>query len=388
MKYLTGILACLAVTGWGMFLLQGNNPVMSTPVVSASNCAPSGGVAKVKPAAGTPSQPTQTQVAKYSPAELTRHRETGGPADKGRIKASQTPSAYQARTHTPGPRAAAREAAVRPSYAGDTAPEPIVQPIRIVRVYANGREQPGGPTGHVPKGGAARAALARDIQKELKRVGCWVGRVDGDWGETTRSAMRHFLRGINASLPHNEPDVILLSLVRNHTGSSCGLGTHQTARVPIDAGTAETVAPVATARNTGWTVIGTNRAALPRAAPPAGRVAGTAVSSAFVPTVARLIRPPVLLREKRMALGMPLPRPGGGTAVAPAALRPYGSATAPGRAGPVTDPALATRIIAPVPRPAARRTPQETRASRPSYRQSRYRQRRSSWRERAWKPVD
>lgn len=70
--------------------------------------------------------------------------------------------------------------------------------------------------------------LARQIQAELKRVGCYSGRLDGSWGERSRSAMATFIARVNASLPTTEPDVILLSLIKGQTnmicGPSCGLG--------------------------------------------------------------------------------------------------------------------------------------------------------------------
>jgi hypothetical protein len=65
--------------------------------------------------------------------------------------------------------------------------------------------------------------LARAIQKELKRVGCYTGRLDGSWGEQSRGAMMAFITRVNASLPTTEPDVILLSLVKGHSGEVCGI---------------------------------------------------------------------------------------------------------------------------------------------------------------------
>jgi len=71
-------------------------------------------------------------------------------------------------------------------------------------------------------------ALARQIQAELKRVGCYTGRLDGSWGDQSRSAMIAFIGRVNASLPTTEPDVILLSLVKNHTGQVCGMSCRPT----------------------------------------------------------------------------------------------------------------------------------------------------------------
>ncbi len=64
--------------------------------------------------------------------------------------------------------------------------------------------------------------LARQIQSELKRVGCYSGRLDGSWGDRSRSAMANFIARVNASLPTNEPDVFLLSLIKGQTQAVCG----------------------------------------------------------------------------------------------------------------------------------------------------------------------
>jgi len=65
--------------------------------------------------------------------------------------------------------------------------------------------------------------LARQIQSELTRVGCYTGRLDGSWGDQSRAAMTAFIARVNASLPTREPDVILLSLIKGQTGEVCGV---------------------------------------------------------------------------------------------------------------------------------------------------------------------
>jgi hypothetical protein len=64
--------------------------------------------------------------------------------------------------------------------------------------------------------------LALSIQTELKRVGCYTGRLDGSWGDRSRRAMETFIERVNASLPTREPDVFLLSLIRGQNGNVCG----------------------------------------------------------------------------------------------------------------------------------------------------------------------
>lgn len=69
-----------------------------------------------------------------------------------------------------------------------------------------------------------RATLVRRIQRELRRVGCYDGRIDGEWDRALRSSMGQFIERVNATLPHQEPDVVLLTLVRNHKSAACGSG--------------------------------------------------------------------------------------------------------------------------------------------------------------------
>ncbi len=69
----------------------------------------------------------------------------------------------------------------------------------------------------------ARYQLVRDLQAELRRLGCYSGRIDGDWGPRSRYAARSFLRKVNASLPIQKPDYIFLTLVRGHANRVCGI---------------------------------------------------------------------------------------------------------------------------------------------------------------------
>jgi hypothetical protein len=68
----------------------------------------------------------------------------------------------------------------------------------------------------------ARSTLVRDLQRELKRVGCFDGEMSGWWNQGTRRAIAEFTGKVNASLPIEEPDYILLALVQGHSGQACG----------------------------------------------------------------------------------------------------------------------------------------------------------------------
>ena len=68
-----------------------------------------------------------------------------------------------------------------------------------------------------------RALLVRELQRGLKRVGCYEGEVSGVWTQQSRSAMRAFTGRINAALPVDEPDGVLLALVQGHKDKACGM---------------------------------------------------------------------------------------------------------------------------------------------------------------------
>jgi hypothetical protein len=66
-----------------------------------------------------------------------------------------------------------------------------------------------------------RTALARALQRELKRVGCYQGEITGTWTTSSRLAMRTFTEHVNATLPVDNPDPVLLSLVQGHRERAC-----------------------------------------------------------------------------------------------------------------------------------------------------------------------
>jgi len=72
----------------------------------------------------------------------------------------------------------------------------------------------------LPRG---RDAIGRELQKELKRVGCYTGELNGAWTKSTRQAMKAFTDRVNAKLPTDMPDSILLVLVQGHPNKVCGI---------------------------------------------------------------------------------------------------------------------------------------------------------------------
>jgi hypothetical protein len=67
-----------------------------------------------------------------------------------------------------------------------------------------------------------RDAVGRQLQKELRRVGCYSGELNGVWTTSTRQAMKAFTDRVNAMLPIDQPDGILLALVQGHPDKVCG----------------------------------------------------------------------------------------------------------------------------------------------------------------------
>ena len=63
--------------------------------------------------------------------------------------------------------------------------------------------------------------LVRDLQRELKRVGCYAYEIDGEWTPGTRRAMKDFTDRVNAALPTERPDPTQLVLLQRHLEIVC-----------------------------------------------------------------------------------------------------------------------------------------------------------------------
>ena len=78
------------------------------------------------------------------------------------------------------------------------------------------------PTELTPRDPDNRNKLAHEIQQQLRRVGCYWGRIDGAWDSLTRDAMMEFTNRVNATLPLDDPDYIQLALVQSQNDEVCG----------------------------------------------------------------------------------------------------------------------------------------------------------------------
>jgi hypothetical protein len=184
-----------------------------------------------------------------------------------------------------------------------------------------------------------RDSIGRELQKELKRVGCYEGELNGSWTPSTRQAMKAFTDRVNATLPTDEPDSILLTLVQAYQDKVCGkpcppgqglseagrcLPTAILARAakkgatPVTTATATAPAEKPTPAITAWST--TTTAAMPAPTPTPTPTPTAAVAAAGTPP------PP----DGRMALAGP---------TAPEATPPAGTPTPPA----ATPPAAAKR---------------------------------------------
>lgn len=179
----------------------------------------SGTDAKVSPGAAAISQPVST-VASAEPSSASRAPRTFSPSSPLFAQAGQDPTAKQPAA------GAARDAGKVVVTAAATTPVTVTveQPNIVTTVVAAPTATRGAVAGE-----EAQRALVRDIQKELKRVGCYTGEANGQWTQSTSRAMATYVGSSNASLPVDKPDVAFLAMLKvekAETGCSpsCGKG--------------------------------------------------------------------------------------------------------------------------------------------------------------------
>ena len=67
----------------------------------------------------------------------------------------------------------------------------------------------------------AGALLTKELQRQLRRVGCYSGEIDGLWTQSTRRAMQTFTNRVNATLPVERPDHVLLAILQSQPDRIC-----------------------------------------------------------------------------------------------------------------------------------------------------------------------
>jgi hypothetical protein len=108
---------------------------------------------------------------------------------------------------------------------GTGAPDaPAIASLNAPTPSPEGREptqRAAAPQPDAPLNAQTRLTLA--IQTELTRLGCYDGRIDGDWSNATRRAMQAFNGSVRTTIPVDRSDYILLTLLQGHKTRACGL---------------------------------------------------------------------------------------------------------------------------------------------------------------------
>ena len=98
-----------------------------------------------------------------------------------------------------------------------------------IAAYASGKQasapvsqttRPAAPV--MPEPEKAGDPLARKLQRQLRRVGCYDGPLDGDWGRGSARALRNFNHWAGNELPTGYPTPRALRAVRSERGEICG----------------------------------------------------------------------------------------------------------------------------------------------------------------------
>ena len=160
------------------------------------------------------------QVVEVNDRGIARVARPGAP-DTGHSEPSSTPSRPAAAAIP----ASAQKAASAPSIPRSSAKAMTGPPRVTSEVVVTNASVDADPLTRLdsaqPANGEAYYALVRDLQRELRRLGCYWGEIDGSWGPGTRRAMSTLMGRVNATLPVNEPDYILLALARSQTDQAC-----------------------------------------------------------------------------------------------------------------------------------------------------------------------
>jgi hypothetical protein len=69
--------------------------------------------------------------------------------------------------------------------------------------------------------GAAKGDLVSALQRQLTRVGCYGGEINGIWSASTRGAMEALIQRVNARLPTAQPDPVHLALAQSQRAGIC-----------------------------------------------------------------------------------------------------------------------------------------------------------------------
>ena len=186
-----------------------------------------------------------------------------------------------------------------PALAAEPVIPPFSAPVVVTFAHRPGIEPTSAPVARTSPVPRDRDGLARELQKELKRVGCYEGELNGAWTPTTKAAMKAFTDRINATLPVDEPDPILFTLVQGQQDKVCGKPCPAGQGVSHDGRCVPNAILVQAARKGAPPVPATTVAKAPADKPAAAITGWSTTSSVAAPT------PAILDPQNRMALAGP-----------------------------------------------------------------------------------
>ena len=217
------ILSSTGLSGSGVSKAQPAYTVTRAPITIVAGGATSAVLRIIQPS--EPSSRPNTQRPQIRSAAVTEpsHQVATQPTrtDSAKIRSKKRTELAVAKPTTPTPPA---PIAVRPAA---PSPKPISStPDRVSPPSRSASAPPMSVSGtRVSVASATPASasttIAFKLQQELRRVGCYQGRIDGDWGPSSRYAMARFTKAVHVVLLTSQPDTELLSLVRRHTDQAC-----------------------------------------------------------------------------------------------------------------------------------------------------------------------
>ncbi len=96
-----------------------------------------------------------------------------------------------------------------------------------IAAYASGRPPVAVPSLAKPAASALRPgnldSLAARLQRQLRRVGCYQGPIDGEWGRGSSRALRNYNHWAGDELPTGHPSAQALRVLSGERGAVCGL---------------------------------------------------------------------------------------------------------------------------------------------------------------------
>ena len=115
------------------------------------------------------------------------------------------------------------------SLAGSTAPVAALPPSPSPPPSSSGTEKPASVVAALPAATpsvadpatTARPELARNIQLELIRLGCFAGEADGNWSAGTRQAVARINKAAKVNFDANTPSATTLATLQKRQGRAC-----------------------------------------------------------------------------------------------------------------------------------------------------------------------